>query len=177
MKMKLLLLLILTSPRQAYPAAEDASPAAVGKLFTEQICTRWESVISAFGSSSFRLFRANLRTRLRKEKTGQGKHFNMTWQFNRLNTSVLSRRHDCSLGWLMSSSLSFNQMRSSWKVLLHATVVVVLSWKRHKGKDKDGIGALIYSYSCLCFCIWLRAPLIKQTVSPGPDVKWHWERS
>lgn len=26
-------------PRQAYPAAEDARPAAVGKLFSEQMCT------------------------------------------------------------------------------------------------------------------------------------------
>ncbi len=26
-------------PKQAYPAADEASPAAVGKLFVEQICT------------------------------------------------------------------------------------------------------------------------------------------
>lgn len=43
---------------------------------------------------------------------------------------ILSCRHDCNLGQLISSSLPFNQMRSCWKLLLHAIVVVVLSWER-----------------------------------------------
>lgn len=34
-------------PKQAYPAAEEASPAAVGKLFTEQMCTFQLAVIAS----------------------------------------------------------------------------------------------------------------------------------
>lgn len=50
-------------PRQAYPDAEDARPAAVGKLFTEQIWTLWETLLtSEVESPLFRLLRENLRT-------------------------------------------------------------------------------------------------------------------
>ncbi len=35
------------SPKQAYPAAEDARPAAVGKLFSEQMCSFWSFKLSA----------------------------------------------------------------------------------------------------------------------------------
>lgn len=41
----------------------------------------------------------------------------------------LSLKQDCSLGWVMSSSLPLSHIRSSWNDLLVATVVVVFSYK------------------------------------------------
>ena len=41
---------LLGLPKQAYPAAEDASPAAVGKLFSEQMWT-CKSLTVSLGSS------------------------------------------------------------------------------------------------------------------------------
>lgn len=50
-------------PRQANPAAEEASPAAVGKLLTEQMWTLWDKTgESRLGFPSLRLFLANRRT-------------------------------------------------------------------------------------------------------------------
>ena len=55
-----------SSPRQANPAAEEARPAAVGKLLTEQMWTLWDK--SKLGSPSLRLFLANRRTKYKKQK-------------------------------------------------------------------------------------------------------------
>lgn len=55
--------LIRHLPRQANPAAEEASPAAVGKLFTEQMWTLWDKPMESNSvSPSLRLFLASRRT-------------------------------------------------------------------------------------------------------------------
>lgn len=55
--------LIRNLPRQANPAAEEASPAAVGKLFTEQMWTLWDKPMESNSvSPSLRLFLASRRT-------------------------------------------------------------------------------------------------------------------
>ena len=56
------------SPRQAYPAAEDARPAAVGKLFSEQMCSFHWSLSFTWSLSDF-LFLQSLLTRWNTYKT------------------------------------------------------------------------------------------------------------
>lgn len=126
-------------PRQAQPAAEEASPAAVGKLLTEQMWTLLDKpAVSTSASPSLRRLRARRRT---EEGNHQQQHIScpplcplLPFPLYSLPHIIaysdsLSLRQDCSLGWVMSSSLPLSQIRSSWNDLLHATVVVVLSWE------------------------------------------------
>lgn len=121
-------------PKQANPAAEEASPAAVGKLLTEQMWTLgYRLGESKSESLSLRLFLANRRTKKRKHKNYY--RTPCTWKTHSCTSgcsplgalNLLSLKQDCSLGWVMSSSLPLSHIRSSWNNLLVATVVVVFS--------------------------------------------------
>jgi hypothetical protein len=87
--------------RQARPAADDASPAPVGKVFTDDICTLY------WGQSSFFTITAPV----------TGSH--LSW------ASFLTSRKHVTPRPLISISDSFSHRRSAVKFVLAATVVIV----------------------------------------------------
>ena len=119
-------------PRQAKPAADEASPAAVGKLLYEAMCrcnlaqSSFVIFIPLFSSSTSQ---ARARISLKhlwnlppeREISYTNQHNQIPWikKWTRLTNLNRKLRH----------TLALSHMRSWWKAELTATVVVVQRWE------------------------------------------------